>query len=245
MQKMLVNESRRLNEFPPCPVGSDMDTPATTSPDTAYDPRLLRKALWLSAFTVVYNMIEGLVAMYFGFQDETLALFGFGADSFVEVISGLGIAHMVLRMRRAPVFERDGFERTALRVTGFSFYLLTAGLLLGVGISIASDSAPDTTVVGIIVSALSLLTMYALMKAKLRVGRALRSDAIIADANCTRTCYYLSMILLASSGLYELFGIAWFDLFGSLGIAWFAFSEGREAFEKARSGALACSCDHD
>jgi divalent metal cation (Fe/Co/Zn/Cd) transporter len=106
-------------------------------------------------------------------------------------------------------------------------------------------SAPETTIVGVIISTLSILTMYALMKAKLNVGRALNSDAIVADANCTRTCFCLSIILLASSGLYELFGIAWFDLLGSLGIAWFAFSEGREAFEKARSETLACSCDHD
>jgi len=228
MQKMYTNESARRD------VPFNMEKLKTPLPPTsaegavshiaAADPRLLRQALWLSAITVGYNVIEGLVSMYFGFQDETLALFGFGADSFVEVISGLGIMHMILRMKRSPVVARDGFERTALRVTGFSFYLLAAGLLIGVVISIVQGSAPDTTMVGIIVSSLSLLTMYALMKAKLRVGRALRSDAIIADANCTRTCFYLSMILLASSGLYELFGIAWFDLLGSIGIAYFAVS---------------------
>jgi divalent metal cation (Fe/Co/Zn/Cd) transporter len=68
----------------------------------------------------------------------------------------------------------------------------------------------------------------------------LSSDAIIADANCTKTCFYLSFILLASSGLYELFNIIWFDVAGSLGIAWFAFSEGKEAFEKAKSETLNC-----
>ncbi|MCB2205502.1 cation transporter [bacterium] len=206
--------------------------------------QLLRRALILSVITIVYNVIEGLVSVYFGYADETLALFGFGADSFVEVISGLGILHMIMRMKRAPVMQRDSFERTALRVTGVSFYLLTAGLLAGVVLNIIQDVKPETTLVGIIISSLSILTMYGLMKAKLSVGKALNSDAIIADANCTRTCFYLSIILLASSGLYELFGIAWFDLLGSLGIAYFAFSEGREAFEKASSETLACSCEH-
>ena len=70
------------------------------------------------------------------------------------------------------------------------------------------------------------------MNAKLKVGKELKSDAIIADANCTKTCFYLSFLLLASSGLYELFQIAYIDIAGSLGIAYFAFKEGREAFEK-------------
>lgn len=85
--------------------------------------------------------------------------------------------------------------------------------------------------------------MYWLMTTKLKVGKALNSDAIIADANCTKTCFYLSFILLASSGLYELLSVQYFDILGTLGIAYFAFKEGRESFEKARSGNLMCSCD--
>jgi len=80
------------------------------------------------------------------------------------------------------------------------------------------------------------------MKAKLNVGRRLNSDAIIADAHCTKTCFYLSIILLAASGLYEVFQIGYIDVIGSLGIAYFAFREGREAFEKAK-GKLSCSCE--
>ena len=205
--------------------------------------RLLRRAQWLAVITIVYNLAEGVVSVAFGMADETLALFGFGVDSFVEVISGIGILHMILRMKRSSVSARDGFERTALRVTGSAFYLLTAGLLAGAVLVIVTGAKPETTVIGIIVSSLSILTMRMLMNAKLRVGEALRSDAIIADANCTRTCYYLSLILLASSLLYEFASIGWFDALGSLGIAWFAFREGRESFEKARSGALACGCD--
>ena len=52
-------------------------------------------ALGLSVFTIVYNVVEGLVSTWLGFRDETLALFGFGIDSFIEVISGVGIAVMV------------------------------------------------------------------------------------------------------------------------------------------------------
>ncbi|MFO8146892.1 MAG: cation transporter [Gillisia sp.] len=204
-------------------------------------------ALILSLVTIIYNLAEGLISIYFGLDDETLALLGFGVDSFVEVISGIGILHMILRMKRMgddPV-SRDTFERTALRITGFAFYLLTAGLVFGAIVNVIQGSKPETTVVGIIISSISIATMWFLMTYKKKIGRKLNSDAIIADANCTRTCFYLSIILLASSGLYEIFRIGYIDVIGSLAIAWFAFSEGREAFEKARSQTLSCGCGED
>ena len=76
--------------------------------------------------------------------------------------------------------------------------------------------------------------MYFLMKYKLLVGKKLNSEAIIADANCTKTCFYLSLILLTSSAFYEMFRIGYIDIAGSIGIAYFALREGKEAFEKQR-----------
>ena len=201
----------------------------------------LKFAFILSIITIFYNVIEGLISVYFGAGDETLALLGFGVDSFVEVISGIGIAHMIMRMKFSKVQTRDSFEKTALTVTGTVFYLLAAGLILGYLILFTmlnlKQPFPELLLL------LSIATMYWLMTSKLKVGKALNSDAIIADANCTKTCFYLSFILLVSSGLYELFAIAYFDVLGSLGIAYFAFKEGREAFEKVKSGNLMCNCD--
>ncbi len=88
--------------------------------------RLLRWAYALALITIIYNIIEGLVSVWFGLEDETIALFGFGLDSFVEVISGIGIWHMVRRLRRNGNEDPDRFEGTALRITGTAFYLLTA-----------------------------------------------------------------------------------------------------------------------
>jgi len=206
---------------------------------------LIRIAFALSLITIFYNIAEGIISVYFGVSDDALALLGFGVDSFVEVISGIGIAHMILRMKYSKVETRDTFEKTALRVTGTAFYLLAFGLIIGSVLNIINDVKPESTLPGIIIAGISILTMYWLMTSKLKVGKALNSDAIIADANCTKTCFYLSFVLLAASGLYELFNIAYFDILGSLGIAYFAFKEGREAFEKAKSGNLLCSCEHD
>jgi uncharacterized membrane protein YhaH (DUF805 family) len=85
-------------------------------------------ALWLACFTIFYNLIEGLVSIYFGGQDEALTLFGFGIDSFIEVMSGIGVLAMVIRIRRNKDTPRTQFEQTALRITGTAFYLLAAGL---------------------------------------------------------------------------------------------------------------------
>lgn len=206
---------------------------------------LIKIALLLSLITIIYNIGEGLVSIFFGLKDETLALFGFGADSFVEVISGLGIFHMIIRMKNGTVEQRDGFERTALQITGFSFYILTAGLVLGAAMNLVLGNKPETTFAGIIISAVSILTMYFLMRSKLNVGKKLNSDAIVADANCTKTCFYLSFILLVSSLSYEILKISYLDIAGSIGIAMFAFREGKESFEKSRSEKLSCSCDDE
>ena len=213
--------------------------------DIFMDKKFLRIALLLSIFTILYNLAEGIFSVFFGAKDETLALFGFGIDSFVEVISGLGIMHMVLRMKYSDVKERDNFEKTALKITGTGFYVLTAGLAAGSVLNLFTGAKPQTTLAGIIISIISIATMYWLLKSKLKVGRALKSDAIIADANCTKTCFYLSLILLASSLLFQLTGLGFIDILGSLGIAYYSFNEGRESFEKIKTGSLMCDCDEE
>ncbi len=205
--------------------------------------KLLNTAFILSIITIVYNVAEGIVSIYFGLEDETLSLLGFGSDSFVEVISGIGIAHMVLRMKYTKVEQTDKFERQALRITGIAFYLLTSGIIIGSIINIVQNNKPDTTMPGIIISLLSIATMYFLMHYKLKVGRKLNSDAIISDANCTKSCFYLSIVLFLSSILYEIFQIGYIDIIGSLAIAWFTFKEGKEAFDKVKKNKISCCCD--
>ncbi|MBU8892377.1 MAG: cation transporter [Bacteroidales bacterium] len=202
--------------------------------------KLLNIAFILSIITIIYNVIEGIVSVYFGIKDEALSLLGFGTDSFVEVISGFGIAHMVFRMKYSDIDHRDKFERQALRITGTGFYFLTLGIIVGVVFNIIENNKPETTIPGLIISGISILTMFFLMRYKLSIGKKLNSDAIIADANCTKSCLYLSIVLLISSGLYAIFNIGYIDSLGSLGIAWFTFNEGKEAFEKVKKNKIEC-----
>jgi divalent metal cation (Fe/Co/Zn/Cd) transporter len=209
------------------------------------EEKLYKQAYWLSLFTIGYNIIEGLVSMFLGYQDETLALFGFGADSFIEVMSGIGIAVMILRIQQNPDSPKSGFEIVALKITGTAFYLLSAGLLTGIILNLINHHKPETTFWGVIISLMSIAIMVWLMSAKKRVGKQVNSDPIIADANCTKICVYMSLVLLVSSLIYELTGFAYADAIGSAGLVYFSLSEGKEAFEKAKGKTCSCSCEHD
>ena len=206
--------------------------------------RLYRIAFALAVITVLSSIVEGIASTYFGYEDESLTLLGFGADSFIEMISGLGIAHMIMRIQRQPDSDRNNFERTALQITGYAFYILVAGLVTTSIYNLWIGHRPTTTMAGVVIAALSIAVMWALIYGKTKVGSELKSDAILADAACSRVCIYMSVILLAASGVYELTKVGYVDSIGTLGLAWLSLKEGRECFEKAKNDTH-CTCEHD
>lgn len=201
-----------------------------------------QRASYLALFTIFYNILEGLVSVWMGASDETLALFGFGADSFIEVISAVGVWHMLQRIRANAGESRDEFEQRALRITGVSFYLLTTGLVATAFLNLYQHHKPDTTFWGVVVSLVSVSFMWYLIRQKTAVGRALNSPAILADAACSRACLYFSLALLVSSAGYELTGVGSLDAVGAILIAYLSLREGREAFAKAKGMACTCGC---
>ena len=220
-----------------------MERPATSS--TEVDPiklNLYKRASLLAQITVFYNLVEGMVSVFFGVSDETLSLFGFGIDSFVEVLSGIGIWNMVRRMRHNPEANPGPFEKKALQITGTAFYVLAVGLVITAGLSLYQGHRPETTFWGIVIGLISIFAMWALIYFKVKVGKELNSDAILEDANCTKACLYLSFTLLLASLGFQLTGIGRIDSIGAILIAVFSFREGRESFEKSRGEP--CHCAH-
>ena len=219
-----------------------MEIPATSSPEVTQIKLIqYKRASLLAQITIFYNLIEGMVSVFFGVADETLSLFGFGIDSFVEVLSGIGIWNMVRRMRDNPKADTGPFEKKALQITGTAFYILAIGLVITASVSLYQGHRPKTTFWGIVIAAISIFTMWVLINFKVKVGRQLSSDAILEDANCTKACLYLSFTLLLASVGFELTGIGGIDSIGAIIIAVFSFREGRESFEKARGES--CHCD--
>jgi len=220
-----------------------MEIPATSSDEVAQVKlNLYKRASLLAQITIFYNLIEGLVSVFFGVADETLSLLGFGIDSFVEVLSGVGIWNMVRRIRNNSIANPSSFEKKALQITGTAFYILGVGLLVTAGINIYHGHRPVTTFWGIVIAVVSIFTMWILIHFKVKVGKQLNSDAILEDANCTKACLYLSFSLLLASMGFELTGIGGIDSVGAVLIAIFSFREGRESFEKISGES--CHCDH-
>ena len=205
---------------------------------TLDESRLYRIALFLSLFTILYNVLEGIVCMYFGYNDETLTLFGFGADSFIEVVSGLGIFQMILRIRRYPDTAVSKFEIRALRITGVSFMVLALGLMAGIVVNLIAHHKPESTFWGTLISSISIVVMLWLVISKRRIGRKLDSTAILADAGCSQVCIYMSLILLAASLIFRLTGFGLVDSIGAVGLIYFSCHEGYESFKKAKGIAI-------
>jgi divalent metal cation (Fe/Co/Zn/Cd) transporter len=204
--------------------------------------KLYAWASTLALITIFYNIAEGLMSVFFGLEDESMSLFGFGLDSFVEVVSGIGIWHMLRRIRNNGGENPDRFEQRALKTTGAAFYVLTAGLAITAVIDLSRGHKPGSSFWGIVISIVSIVSMWALIRAKVSVGEKLNSQAILSDAACSRACLQLSVVLLVASAGYKLTGIGGLDSIGALIIGGLCFREGKEAFEKAKAGSFTCTC---
>ena len=163
----------------------------------------------LEYFTIAWNALEGLVAIVAGAIAGSISLVGFGIDSFMEVTSG---SVLLWRMSvDADVLRRERNERRALRVVGVCFLLLAAYIAYESATDLRSKRAPEHSIAGIVLACVSLVVMPLLSRAKRKVGRALGSAAMQADAKQTEFCTFLSAILLAGLLLNAVFGLWWAD----------------------------------
>src|SRR5712692_3818467 len=177
--------------------------------DTLRRPAAVLRGRRLEYFTVVWNTVEGLVAVVAGAIAGSISLVGFGIDSFIEVTSG---SVLLWRMSvDADVHRRELNEKRALRIVGVCFLLLTAYIAYESVLDLWSRRAPEHSIPGIVLACVSLLIMPLLSIAKRKVGHALGSAAMHADAKQTEFCTYLSGILLAGLLLNTLFGLWWAD----------------------------------
>ncbi len=186
--------------------------------------RLGRRARLLAAASVAYNVLEAVIAVTAGLAAGSIALVGFGLDSVVEVTSGLIIlwqfGHHLPQSR----------ERQALRLMAISFFALAAYVTFESLRALTAGDAPDSSPVGIGLAVASLLIMPFLSWAQRRTGRALGSNAVIADSTQTLLCTYLSAVLLVGLLLNATLGWSWADPIAGLLIAGIAVKEGRAAW---------------
>ena len=193
---------------------------------------LLRRALRLEYLTVGWNVVEGVVAIAAALAAGSVALLGFGIDSFVESASGSVLIWRLLAERGAASEERiEHVERRAQRLVAGSLGLLAIYIAWDSATSLLAGERPDPSLVGIVLAAVSLVVMWWLARQKQRVGIALGSRAMTADAFQTDACFWLSLFLLVGIGANALFGFWWADPLAALGMTVFI---GREALEAWR-----------
>jgi cation diffusion facilitator family transporter len=201
---------------------------------------LHRRGPRLEWFTVAWNVVEGVVAIGAGLVTGSVSLVGFGADSFIEVISAVALLR---RLRKAgphaDAQERGAAEQRALYLVAATFFLLAAYIAFEAVGALVSREGPEISTVGLVLSVISLLVMPALAYGKQRTGREMGSEALQADAVETWVCSYLSLALLAGVGLNAVFGWWWADPVGALAMlpvilwqGWQTLGEAREEGEE-------------
>ena len=186
--------------------------------------RLGRRAQLLAGVSVTYNVVEAVVAVAAGVVAGSVALIGFGLDSVVEVSSGLIILWQF--RHRLP----ESRERQALRLMALSFFALAGYVTFESLRALFGDAEPKPSPVGIGLAVASLLVMPFLSWAQRRTGRALGSNAVVADSTQTLLCTYLSAVLLVGLVLNATLGWTWADPLAGLVIAGVAAKEGLEAW---------------
>ena len=194
---------------------------------SAQRPEFIRRGRYLEYFTIGYNSLEGLIAVVAGVIAGSIALVGFGADSLIEVTSGA----VLLWRLHADVDEarRERVEAISLRIVGVCFVVLAIYVSYDSVKSLVGREAPDESLIGIVLAAVSLVVMPLLVRAKRKVARAINSSALIADSKQTELCTYLSAILLGGLLLNALFGWWWADPVAALIMVPIIVKEGVEA----------------
>jgi divalent metal cation (Fe/Co/Zn/Cd) transporter len=170
------------------------------------DSRLHKKALSLSYFTVGYNISEGIVSILAGLLAGSIALIGFGLDSFVESLSG-GV--MIWRLRKHGKIsegEEDNVEKKAVRFVAYTFFILGAYVLYESIEKLHVHEIPAPSLLGIVIAVISLIVMPILFYLKYQTGKSIGSKSLMADSKETLACVFLSGSLLIGLGLNYLYG---------------------------------------
>jgi divalent metal cation (Fe/Co/Zn/Cd) transporter len=198
---------------------------------------VVRRALRLEYLTVGWNVVEGLVAIGAALLAGSVALLGFGIDSFVECASGLVLIWRLGAERRGLDEEEiERLDHRARRLVGASLFLLATYIAGDAALALWREERPAASFLGIGLTVVSIIAMQWLARAKRRAATVLGSRALEADAFQTSACFWLSIITLAGIGLNASFGWWWADPVAALGMTWFIAREGQEAWRGEECG---------
>ena len=188
-----------------------------------------KKALLSEYFTVGWNVLEGVIAITVGIIAGSIALVGFGLDSYIEVASGLILIWRLRKHGFSDEEEEEAAEKKAVFFVGATFFLLALYVIYESGKKLLFQERPEESLIGIILAFVSLIVMPLLALYKKQIAAEINSRALRADALETLACSYLSLTLLLGLGANALFGWWWADPMAALAMVYFLVKEGWEA----------------
>ena len=196
----------------------------------------MRIARRLVVATLIYNIVEAVVAIGSGIIARSIALVGFGLDSAIEVTSGITL---LWRLRSdSNLVKRESSERVALKIVGFCFVALAVYVSYESLEALIASQAPERTIPGIVLALVSVVVMPILARSKRVVAGQIGSAALVADSKQTSLCTYLSAILLVGLGLNAALGWWWADPIAGLIMVPIIAKEGIDALR----GKTCCDC---
>lgn len=205
--------------------------------------RWIKRAIFLSWFTIIYNLIEGLFSIWFGIAESSVSLAGFGFDSFIEVGAALLILWRYQDTKGTDEISNQKREIIATKGIAILFLVLAVSTLLSAVFQLINHKQPATTLPGTLISLLSLSFMFYLWKAKLQAADALQSKSVKKDADCSKACIKLSVVLLLGSLLFFLFPSLWWADSVAAGLLSFLIGkEGWETYQAAHRPDFAGGC---
>jgi cation diffusion facilitator family transporter len=193
-----------------------------------------QRGLLSEYFTVGWNVIEGIIAIGAGIIAGSIALVGFGLDSYIEVVSGLVLVWRLRKHGFGDEEDEEAAEKKAILFVGVTFFLLASYVVYESGRKLLSQERPEESPVGIILAFVSLIVMPALAIYKKKIASEINSRALRADALETLACSYLSLTLVVGLGANSLFGWWWADPVAALAMVYFLVKEGWEAITEGR-----------
>jgi len=182
----------------------------------------------LEYFTIGWNALEAGLAIYAGIVARSVSMVGFGADSFIEVISGGAVLWRMSITHDDP--RRQRRERIALRIVSVCLLVLAAYIALESTLDLVQRQKPESSKLGIVLTSASIVVMPLLSKYKRKVGENLRSPAMSADARQTQFSLYMSIIVLAGLAANAALGWWWADPAAALAMVPFIAKEGWDNF---------------
>lgn len=195
-----------------------------------------QRGLTAEYFTVGWNVLEGIIAITAGVMAGSIALIGFGLDSYIEVASGLVLIWRLRKHGFSDEEEEEAAEKKAVFFVGVTFFLLAVYVLYESGKKLYFQEQPEESLIGIILAAASLIVMPFLALYKKKIAIEINSRALLADALETLACSYLSLTLLLGLGSNYLFGWWWADPVTALAMVYFLVKEGTEAIREGWEG---------